>query len=100
LETRFDAVEKHFDQLGARFDRSEARHDTMRADIMARIDRLQETVDRPRDDIIVNFGNTDRVERVARAAIDDHLTTSELLRVMQRKIMRLETDVEALKGPH
>ena len=72
--------------------------DKMRGDIMDRIDRLQHKVDQTHDDIAVNFGNTDRVERIARGAVDDMRTTSEILRVMQRQIMRLETDVDHLKG--
>jgi hypothetical protein len=78
--------------------RLESKQDTMRADIMARIDRLQPKVDQTHDALVVNFGNTDPVERIARAAVDDGRTTTEILRVMQRQIMRLETDVEQLKG--
>jgi hypothetical protein len=43
----------------------------MRADIMERVDRVQNTLDRTRDETVVNFANTDRAERTARAAIDD-----------------------------
>ncbi len=71
----------------------------MRADIMERIDRLQHSVDLTRDEIVVNFGNTDRAERTARAAIDDNRITTDILRTMQRQIARLQTDVEQLKGP-
>jgi hypothetical protein len=78
--------------------RLESKQDTMRADIMARIDRLQPKVDQTHDALVVDLGNTDRIERIARAAVDDGRTTTEILRVMQRQIMRLETDVEQLKG--
>jgi ubiquinone biosynthesis protein Coq4 len=79
-------------------DRLEAGQAKMRTDIMARIDRLQHIVEMTRDDIVVNFGNTDRVERIANGAVDDMRTTTEILRVMQRQIMRPQTDVQQLRG--
>jgi hypothetical protein len=79
-------------------DRLEAGQAKMRIDIMARIDRLQHIVEMTRDDIVVNFGNTDRVERIANGAVDDMRTTTEILRVMQRQIMRPQTDVQQLRG--
>ncbi len=82
----------------AALDRLETNQDQMRIDIMARIDRLQHKLDQTHDDIIVNFGNTDRVERIANGAVDDTRATAEIMRVMQRQIMRLQTDVEQLKG--
>lgn len=89
----------------AALERLETKQDKMGTDMMAtrtaimdRIDRLQHKADQTHDDIAVNFGNTDRVERIARGAVDDTRTTSEILRVMQRQIMRLETDLDHLKG--
>jgi hypothetical protein len=93
-----DRLETKQDRLEAKQDIMSAAQDKMRADIMARIDRVQHKVDQTHDDMIVNFGNTDRVERVARSAVDDNRTASEVMRVMQRQIMRLQTDVEQLKG--
>jgi transcription elongation GreA/GreB family factor len=79
-------------------DRLEAGQAKMRTDIMARIDRVQHIVEMTRDDIVVNFGNTDRVERIANGAVDDMRSTTGILRVMQRQIIRLQTDVQQLKG--
>lgn len=98
LEATQDRLEAKQDRLETNQDRLEAKQDTMGSDIMARMDRLQQKVDQTHDDMIVNFGNTDRVERAARTAMDDNRTTSEIMRVMQRQIMRLQTDVEILKG--
>jgi hypothetical protein len=91
LETKQDGFEATLDKMGTDIM-------AMRAAVMDRIDRLQHKVDQTHDALVVNFGNTDRVERVARAAVDDGRTTTEILRVMQRQNMRLETDVEQLKG--
>jgi chromosome segregation ATPase len=106
LESNFGRLESTFERLEPRLDRLESKQDTLRSDvdkmrvaIMERIDRLQHTVDGTLDSIIVDSGNTDRVERIARTALDDNRATSEILRVMQRQIMRLQTDVEQLKGP-
>lgn len=93
-----DKMRADIDKMRADVDRMRAATDKMRGDIMARIDRLQNTVDETRDAVVVNFGNTDRVERLARTAMEDSRATSEILRVMQRQIMRLQADVEQLKG--
>jgi hypothetical protein len=83
----------------AAIDRLETKQDKMRAEITERIDRVQHSVDQTRDEIVVNFGNTDRAKRTARLAIDDTRITTDILRTMQRQIARLQTDVEQLKGP-
>ena len=98
VETRLERLETRLERLESRVDRLETKQDAMRADIMERIDRLQHKVDETHDDIVVSFANTDRVERTARTATDDARGTAELLRVMQRQIMRLQTDVEQLRG--
>ena len=64
---------------------------------MERIDRVPETLDRTRDDVVVNFGATDRVERLARTAVEDVRELSDTICAMQRRMMRRETDVGALK---
>lgn len=88
-------------QDGMRGDMNNMRGDInkMRADIMERVDRVQHSLDRTRDETVVNFANTDRAERTARAAIDDTRITTDILCTMQRQIARLETDVEQLRGP-
>jgi hypothetical protein len=71
-----------------------------RADIMERIDRVPHKLDQTNDDIVVNYGAADRAERMARTAIDEGRQTNEIMRVMQRQIMRLTTDVNSLKDRH
>ena len=85
-------------RLETKVDRLETRQDKTRADIMERIDRLQHTADQTRNEIVVNFGNTDRVERMARGATDEARINVDIMRVMQRQIMQLQTDVDQLKG--
>ena len=93
-----DRLGTKVDHLETKVDRLETKQDTMRTDIMERIDRLQHTVDQTRDEVAVNFSNTDRVERTARAAIDDGRIITDILRTMQRQIARLQTDMEQMRG--
>jgi hypothetical protein len=66
---------------------------------MERMDRLQHALDQVKDDIVVNYGTADRTERIAQSAVDEGRALAGVVRAMQRQIARLETDVEALKGP-
>lgn len=69
-----------------------------RADIMARIDRLQDLVHSLRDDIGVNFGATDRVRDAHDGTRRELASLGEQVSLMERQIMRLQSDVRALKG--
>jgi hypothetical protein len=82
----------------AAIDRLEASQNKVRADIMERIDRLQHTVDQMRSVKVFNVGNTDRAERTARAAMDEGRITADIIRTMQRRIARLQNDIEPLRG--
>jgi hypothetical protein len=68
LETKQGSFEAALDKMG-----TDAM--AMRAAAMNRIDRLQHKVDHTHDALVVNFGNTDRLERIARAAVHDGRTT-------------------------
>jgi chromosome segregation ATPase len=92
-------IRGEIDGIRVRMDGLQGEVNRMRSDIMERIDRVQYTLDQTRDEIVVNFANTDRAERMARAAVDDARITTDVLRTMQRQISRLQTDVEHLKGP-
>ena len=72
-----------------------------RAALMERIDRLQHAADLIKEDIVVNYGASDRVERIAKGASDETRALGEIVRVMQRQIQQLRTDVEQLRdgGP-
>jgi hypothetical protein len=79
--------------------RLEAGQTQLRVDLMARMDRLQHTLDQVKDDIGVNYGTADRTERIAQSASEEGRALALVVRIMQRQIARLETDVEALRSP-
>jgi septation ring formation regulator EzrA len=85
--------------LTVRMDGLETGHIKLRVDLMERMDRLQHSLDLTKDDIGVNFGTAERTERIAQAASDEGRALAVVVRVMQRQIARLQTDVEALRGP-
>ena len=69
-----------------------------RAEIMGRIDRLQDAVSSVRDDGIVNFARADRVESIARESADQVRAMGVELSGMHRQIQRLQSDVRGLRG--
>ena len=103
--------------MGARMDTMRADIDTMRADmaavranmvthddlngvraaIMERIDRLQHAIEIVKEDVVVSYGSNDRIERLAKSALDDSRALGEVVRAMQRQIMRLRTDLDQLR---
>jgi hypothetical protein len=69
----------------------------LRVELMERMDRLQHSVDLVKDDVTVNYGSGDRVERLARSATDETRALAEVVRAMQRQIGKLRTDLEQLR---
>ncbi|WP_428538723.1 hypothetical protein [Rhodopila sp.] len=77
---------------------------SVRVDLMARMDRLQDTATRQRDDITLlldlAMGNKNRAElslTEARAAVDMQGSNSSALIALQRKVMDLEAQVRELR---
>ena len=86
------------ERLDGRIEELEGGLTKARADTIERMDRVQQALDRTLEDIALNSGALHRVERMARAVAVDGREFGDMLRMLQRKIMRLEADVEALKG--
>lgn len=70
----------------------------LRVDVMARMDRLQDTVTGMRDDIAVNFVRADRAVDAAEANARQVEILGREISGMQRQIQRLQSDVRTLKG--
>jgi methyl-accepting chemotaxis protein len=84
----------------------------IRADLMARMDRLQDAITAIRDDITVNFGRADHVQRntdnarlelralyeIVAGVRGELVTQNGVVSGMERQIQRLQTDVRALRG--
>src|SRR5258708_6913941 len=84
-------------QLAAGQERIDASLKALRVNLMARMDRLQNAVDSVREDLTVNYGASDRAERAARSAIDDNRALADIVRIMQRQIGKLRTDLDQLR---
>jgi predicted nucleic acid-binding Zn-ribbon protein len=98
-------------QHTAALERLETGQTKLRADLMARIDRLQDTVETIRGDITVNFGRADQVQRIASNLRDDLRALygvvsggrdelhalSEVVNGMERQVRRLQSEVQTLR---
>jgi len=71
---------------------------TVQFTLMARIDRVQDTLAGVKDDIVVNFAHSDRVERVARAGTEETRALAEQVTAMGRQIRRLSTRLDEIEG--
>jgi predicted nucleic acid-binding Zn-ribbon protein len=69
-----------------------------RGAIMARVDRVQETVQAMRDDIAVNFGAVDQVKRAHDNTREEVRILSDIVSTLVRKVRTLEDDMRTLKG--
>lgn len=65
LGVRMDRLEAARERVVGRLDDLEAGQRRLRTDVMERMDRLQTGLDHLRDGHVVDWGNADRVERMA-----------------------------------
>ena len=72
----------------------------LRADVMARIDRLQDALAAQRDADAVNFGAAERAEKIALRAREEVRAMGGQVNAMVRQIQRLQSKVRQLKGEH
>lgn len=84
-------------RLEAGLTRVEAGQVSLRADVMGRIDRLQNVVEAMRDDISVNMAAASTALDRTRSTRFEVENTTETLVAMNRQIMRLRTSVEELQ---
>jgi chromosome segregation ATPase len=69
-----------------------------RADIMERVDRLENAVTLIRDDIAVNMGAADAVERANENTRADVRTLGEQVSVMWKQIKQLQSEMREVRG--
>jgi chromosome segregation ATPase len=83
--------------LTGRLDRLEAGQTSLRVDLMARMDRLQNAIGAVQEDIHVNyFAATKATDDTRALALKVETQGLEII-TMQQQILRLKTDVEELK---
>jgi chromosome segregation ATPase len=102
LEAGYTRLEA--DVTGLKADQTRLRSDFLaelgktRADIMERVDRLENTVTLIRDDIAVNMGAVDAVERANENTRADVRTLGEQVSVMWKQIKQLQSEMREVRG--
>jgi hypothetical protein len=86
------------DPILAALGRLEVGQTKMRADVMERIDRLQDAVTAIRDDISVDMGAVDMARMVNDNTREDVKQMREQLSVMWKQLKKAEADIRELKG--
>src|SRR4051794_10470425 len=99
LEAGLTSVEAGEAKLGGGLTSVKASQTSLRVDLMARMDRLENINTAIRDDISVNFGAVDAVRRANDNTREELRALSDVVSLMHRQINRLQTEVEQLKGP-
>ena len=70
----------------------------LRVDMMARMDRLQDSLTAIRDDISTNYGTAEAAQRANDNTRTELRALSEVVSSLVRQIRRLDTEVRILKG--
>lgn len=84
----------------AALERLENGQTELRVDMMARMDRLQDSLTAVRDDIAVNFGTADHVRRANDHTREEVQALAATQSAMLKQIQRLQADIRELKGEH
>jgi chromosome segregation ATPase len=69
-----------------------------RSDIMERVERLEDAVNKIRDDIAVNMGAAEAVERANENTRADLRTLQEQMWIMWKQIKQLQTEMREVRG--
>jgi CCR4-NOT transcriptional regulation complex NOT5 subunit len=104
LEARTERIEARTERIEARTERIEARTDVLeqgmtrlRVDVMDRIDRLQDTLQSVRNDVVVNYANTERVERNVRNGEEQTRLLADQVNLMFKRILGIDERVRTLE---
>ena len=97
MRADMDAMRADMDTTRADMTTTRADMTTTRADLMARMDRLQDSVTSIREDIITNYGAAQHAQRINDNTRAEQRSLNDLVQLMQRQILRLQTDIETLK---
>ncbi len=91
IEQSQQALEHGYRALSAKMDQGHR-------DIMARIDRLQDTVTGMQSDMTVNLGAVQHVEHREEHIRDEVRSLTTLVFAMERQILHLQTEVREIRG--
>jgi methyl-accepting chemotaxis protein len=69
-----------------------------RSDIMGRVERLEDAVNRIRNDIAVNMGTVEQVERANQNTHADVRALQEQMSIMWKQIKQLQSEMREVRG--
>ncbi len=105
VDTRLETMERGQGNLERGQGNLERGLAEVRANLMARMDRLQDTLNRVHEDITVNIGRADAVERKGDHTRDELRDLTKIVGTMQRQIhglsgqvMQLQNDLDGRKA--
>ncbi len=105
VDTRLETMERGQGNLERGQGNLERGLAEVRANLMARMDRLQDTLNRVHEDITVNIGRADAVERKGDHTRDELRDLTKIVGTMQRQIhglsgqvMQLQSDLDGRKA--
>jgi hypothetical protein len=84
------------DPILAALARLEGGQTSLRIDLMARIDRLQDAVTLQHEERIVDLGSAERAERLARAAQEDAAAIGNIVTPLVRLVHGMRTQLDDL----
>jgi chromosome segregation ATPase len=98
VQTGLTGVQTGLTTLEARQTALEDSQTSLRVDVMARMDRLENRLTEIRDDISVNMGSTRRAHEAADNTRSEVRLLGEQVNVMWRQMKRLEQQVRDITG--
>lgn len=93
LDERLSGFDRRFSGVEERLSRVETQLVSLRSDLMARMDRLQDKLSGVTDDLTVNYSAAEQSERMARNAMEETRGLAEIVSAMQRQIRRISAKV-------
>ena len=98
INDRLGRMEKGLASLEARMTVLDQGQTTLRVDLMARMERLDDQVTLIREDITVNIGAADSVRTANEVTKAELGALSSMVFTMTRQVRRLQTQVDELSG--
>jgi uncharacterized phage infection (PIP) family protein YhgE len=98
MRTRLDQLDAGQTLMRTRLDQLDAGHGKVRAEIIDRIDRLQETVELVREDARVNWATADTAMNRARTSRDEIDGLMAMIAAMERRHQTLSAIADGLRN--
>jgi hypothetical protein len=97
---RMDQLEGRMDRLAEGQNRFRRDLDSVRVDVMDRIDRLQEQFTQVRDESLVNFAFIAKIDQRQENTHEEHRLTMDIVNTMMGMLRRHAGRLEAIEDKH